>query len=154
MKKLVLAVLLGAASLSACETISPEERERRAQLRVQAYEESVRARFVGRPADELVLTLGPPSSTFTLSDGREVLQYDDRRSETTGGETWTSWQSVTRERVVVDANGVRRVVRERDSIPVAQTSPVRTYQFQCTRRFVIARDKTVESFRWGGNACF
>jgi hypothetical protein len=144
--------LSGVLALSACAT--PAEREARRQARIQAFEQSVRDQFVGKPVDHLVLTLGPPSSTFTLSDGREVLQYDQGRTVTEGGESYTTFETYVRQRVVRDANGVQRVVEDRETVPVTSRSPVRTYHLRCVRRFVADKAKIVESFRWEGNACF
>lgn len=151
------AALALAATMSVivgCETLSPEERQARYQAQVDAYEQSVRERFVGKPSDELVLTLGPPSSTFKLSDGRDVFQYDMQRTTTSGGESYTSYQTVTRERRVRDANGTVRVIEEQETVPVTNVSPIRTHHAACTRRFVVGADRRVESFRWEGNACF
>jgi hypothetical protein len=149
-----LLALVGLTLVAACETLSPEERERRWQMRVQAYEQTMRDRHVGKSVDELVLALGPPASTFRLSDGREVLQYEFARTTTTGGESYTSWQTLTRERRVRDANGVERVVEERETVPVQNVSPIRTSHARCVRRFVADKAGLVESFRWEGNACF
>jgi hypothetical protein len=102
----------------------------------------------------LVLTLGPPSSTFKLSDGRDVFQYDMQRTTTSGGESYTSYQTVTRERRVRDANGTVRVIEEQETVPVTNVSPIRTFHASCTRRFVVGANRQIESFRWEGNSCF
>lgn len=132
---------------SACETIPYEDR-------VKAYEDSMTARFVGQSADVLVLTYGPPSSSYKLTDGREVLQFEFQTSSTVGGESYTSLENVTRSRVITDRDGTSRTVQETRTIPIVNTSPIRTINRDCKRRFVVGLDKKVERFNWEGNSCF
>lgn len=139
-------VLVGAAA-AGCETIPHTER-------VAAYEQMMRDRFVGQSADTLVIQLGPPHSTYTLSDGREVFQYAREERVTGGGDSYTSYETATRTREFRDADGTVRQVEERQSIPVTRTNPVYTRVLSCTRRFVIDQNDTVEAFSWDGNACF
>jgi hypothetical protein len=148
MKRLLTALTLTTLALTAaCETVPYEER-------VKAYEDSVAARFMGKSVDELILAFGPPNSSYKLSDGRDVLQYEVDRTFTTGGGSYTSYQTATRTRQIRDNDGTVRNVEERQSIPVQNVEPIRTINQICTRRFVIAADKRVEDFRWQGNSCF
>ena len=87
MKRLLTALTLSALALTAaCETVPYDER-------VKAYEDSVALRFVGKSVDELILAFGPPNSSYKLSDGRDVLQYEVDRTYTTGGGSYTSYQT-------------------------------------------------------------
>lgn len=148
MKRLLLAFALSVSTLTgACETVPYEDR-------VKAFEDSVTARFVGKSVDELILAYGPPNSSYKLSDGRDVLQYEIDRTYTTGGGSYTSYQTATRTRQVRDNDGAVRNVEERQSVPVQNIEPIRTYNQVCTRRFVVTQDKRVEAFRWQGNSCF
>lgn len=148
MKRLLTALALAALSFTAaCETVPYEER-------VRAFEDSVAMRFVGKSVDELILALGPPNSSYKLSDGRDVLQYEIDRTYTTGGGSYTSYQTATRTRQVRDNDGTVRNVEERQTIPVQNVEPIRTINQACTRRFVVSQDKRVETFRWEGNSCF
>jgi hypothetical protein len=148
MKRLLIALTLSALTFTAaCETIPYEER-------VKAYEDSVSMRFIGKSVDELILAFGPPNSSYKLSDGRDVLQYEVDRTYTTGGGSYTSYQTATRTRQVRDNDGTIKNVEERQSIPVQTVEPIRTINQACTRRFVVAADKRVEAFRWEGNSCF
>lgn len=148
MKRLLLAFALSVLTLTGgCETVPYEDR-------VKAFEDSVTARFVGRSVDELILAFGPPNSSYKLSDGRDVLQYEIDRTYTTGGGSYTSYQTATRTRQVRDNDGTVRNVEERQSVPVQNIEPIRTYNQFCTRRFVVTQDKRVEAFRWQGNSCF
>ncbi|MEN9855795.1 MAG: hypothetical protein RLZZ157_921 [Pseudomonadota bacterium] len=139
--------LLASLLLTACETIPYEER-------VKAYEDGIAARFIGKSSDDLVLALGPPQSTYKLSDGREVLQYTNNLTFQSGGGSYTRYETVTRTRQVRDASGVTREVAESQQIPVQQIDPIQTTVRTCTRRFVITSDKRVADFKWEGNACF
>jgi hypothetical protein len=141
--------LLGPALglVAGCETIPYEER-------VAAYENTMRARFVGQSADQLILALGPPQSSYKLSDGRDVLQYELDRTFTTGGGSYTSYQTLTRTREIKDSNGQVRTVQDRETVPVQNVEPIRTINQVCQRRFVVGADKMVQDFRWQGNACF
>jgi hypothetical protein len=148
MKRTLFAFALSALALTAaCETVPYEER-------VKAFEDSVTARFVGRSVDELILAFGPPQSSYKLSDGRDVLQYENDKTFTTGGGSYTSYETVTRNRQIREADGTVRTVQDRQSIPVTNTSPIQTINQVCTRRFVVSQDKRVETFRWQGNSCF
>lgn len=148
MKRLILSLGLSAlAFVSACETVPYAER-------VALFEQSVNARFVGRSVDELILALGPPQSSFKLSDGRDVLQYEVDRTITTGGGSYTSFQTVNRDRRVREADGSVRVIQDRQTIPVQNNQPITTFNQVCKRRFVVGVDKKVERFSWEGNACF
>ena len=148
MKPMKIMLACGLLALTAaCETIPFEER-------AKAYEDQMAQRFVGKSADELVLAFGPPQSSYKLTDGRDVLQYEQKRTNTQGGESYTSFREVTRFRTETDAAGNVRTVQYNESVPVTNSSPVYTVNQNCIRRFVVANDKKVESFRWEGNACF
>lgn len=148
MKRFLTALILPIlAFTAACETVPYEER-------VRAYEDSVTMRFVGKSVDELILAYGPPDSSYKLSDGRDVLQYESDRTLTSGGGSYTSYETATRVRQIRDNDGTVRNVEERQTIPVQNVEPIRTINQQCVRRFVVAQDKRVSEFRWQGNSCF
>ena len=141
-------VLTGLAlCLAGCETVPYPER-------AAAYEAGMTARFVGKSSDELVLAFGPPQSSYVLSDGRNVLQYEFDRSSTRGGDTYTTYQHVQRARTITDNAGNTRVVQVTETIPVTNATPIYTVNQTCIRRFVVGQNHIVESFRWQGNSCF
>jgi hypothetical protein len=148
MKRLLTILTFSALALTAaCETVPYGER-------VKAFEDGVTARFVGRSVDELILAFGPPNSSYKLSDGREVLQYESDRTFTAGGGSYTSYNTVTRTRRIRESDGTVRNVEEQQTVPVQNVEPIRTYNQVCTRRFVVTPEKRVEAFRWQGNSCF
>ncbi|MCU0882252.1 MAG: hypothetical protein MUF14_06250 [Hyphomonadaceae bacterium] len=140
-------VMAGLAGLAGCQTVPHAER-------VAAYETAMKTRFVGKSSDELVLTLGPPDSSFKLSDGREVFQYENRSEFIGGGETYTDWVTRTSYRTVRSSDGSRVRVPAHVSIPVVRTTPIYSRTNVCINRFVVDVNSTVEDFRWEGNACF
>lgn len=139
--------LAGVLGVAACETIPYEER-------VAAYESAVRQRFVGQSADTLVLALGPPDSTFTLSDGREMFQYSLDETRTRGGDSYTTYETSTRVREVRAPDGSVSQVEEKITVPVVRTNPIYTERRTCVRRFIIDQNDMVQDFAWEGNACF
>lgn len=144
---LVGVALAGVLGVAACETIPYEER-------VAAYEASVRQRFMGQSADTLVLALGPPERTFTLSDGREMFQYSLDETRTRGGDSYTTYETSTRVREVRAPDGSVSQVEEKITVPVVRTNPVYTERRTCIRRFIIDQNDVVQDFAWQGNACF
>lgn len=142
-----VSVLAALGFLGACQTIPYADR-------VAAYEAEIKTRFVGKAADELVLSMGPPDSTYKLSDGREVFQYESDREIVRGGDTYTDWVSHTRWRTVRNSDGSRSQVPATVNFPVVRTTPVYSEQRVCINRFVVDVNSTVEDFRWEGNACF
>lgn len=139
--------LFAVLALSACQTTSIAERR-------AAFELDMNTRFVGKSADALVLAFGPPHSSYTLTDGREVAQYREERSSTSGGDSYTSYDTVSRSREIIGPNGARRVVTDLQQVPVTSITPIQTRFELCVRRFVISKEKVVEAFAWEGNSCF
>lgn len=144
---LLASIAISIFALSGCETIPYPER-------VATYEGEMRARFVGKSADELVLAFGPPHSSYTLSDGRDVLQYTKERTTTSGGDSYTSYDTAYRTREVRDKDGTVRTISESYQVPRTNISPVYTNHERCVRRFVVTKEKIVEAFAWEGNSCF
>ena len=121
MSRLVIAVVAGAL-LAACAT---EEHYNR-----------MLAGWVGRPLDDLMIQWGPPDKTATLSRGGKVIEYDRRRTVTTGG--YTRYEPV-------------RTDDETIWIPVEV--PGRERHLRCATRFVISPADIIESWSHDGNDC-
>lgn len=150
MKKLYFGLLglLAFGALGACETIPYEER-------VAAFEGKMRADFVGKSVDNLILAFGPPQSSFTLSDGKEMFQYSMEQSYTGGGDTYMAYESViTGYTTYTRPNGTTKQIPIYTQVPVTRVNPVYTVHKKCVKRFVVGQDKLVQEFRWEGNSCF
>jgi hypothetical protein len=132
-----LALILGA-----CQTVPY-------QTKVDNFEAPIRAKYVGKSVDNVVLDMGPPNSNYTLSDGREVLQYSKKRMDRTsmGG-------------TIAIGTGFGGY-HNRGSVVMAWPffSPFYDNSYNerelvCVKRFLVDKDKKVTDFRWEGNACF
>ncbi len=144
MKKLLGGALLGlfAIGISACETIPY-------QTRLDNFEGPIKAKYIGQSVDNVVLDMGPPSSSYTLSDGREIIQYSSRRTDrSSAGGTIALGTSFGH-------------YYNRGSVLMAwpMFSPYYNDGYSerelvCIKRFMVNKDKKVEDFRWEGNSCF
>ena len=125
--------------------------------------------WIGANTDKLVLKWGLPTRTYTLSDGRKVLEYYEERAQQTfsgmsvgktaptpsgytttgtitqqpssgGGQTTYSYQAKT----TVDQG-----VQFNNSVsPTYETS-----QVSCTTTFVADKNNTIVDWRYRGNDC-
>lgn len=144
----ISALVLMGALLGACETVPYPER-------VAAYETKVKAEFVGKSVDALLLAKGPPESSYTLTDGRDVIQYLKERSYTTGGGTYTDYHTeVIGYKTFTRDNGTTKQIPITRQVPYLRTDPLVTHHEKCAQRFVISKAKIVEDFKWEGNSCF
>ncbi len=150
MKKLGLFIvsIFALGALSACETVPYEER-------VAAFEGKMRADFVGKSVDSVIMAFGPPQSSFTLSDGKDMIQYSVEQSYTGGGDTYMSYESVvTGYTTYTRPNGTTKQIPIYTQVPVTRVNPVYTVHKKCVKRFIVGADKIVQDFRWEGNSCF
>lgn len=153
MRKITKMFLLGgisisaAIALSACQTIPYPER-------LAAFESQMKEKYIGKSIDSLILAFGPPNSSYTLSDGRDMVQYSEERTITSGGDAYTSYETASRVRVVRDKNGNPQRIVETFQVPTTNISPVYTSHQKCVKRFIVSKEKIVEGFAWEGNSCF
>ena len=140
-------VFLGAI-LGACETVPYPER-------LANYEAKMRAEYVGKSVDALLLSMGPPESSFTLTDGRDVIQYVKERNYTTGGGTYTDYHTeIIGYKTFKRDDGTTKQIPITRQIPYLRTDPLVDHHEKCAQRFVISKAKTIEDFKWEGNSCF
>lgn len=129
-------------ALCACETVPNS-------TKIANYEKMMVDSYVGKSVDNVVINLGPPNSNYTLSDGREVLQY---RSVKTDHYSYGSSFSL--------GSGWGNY-HNRGSVLLAwplfgpyYDNNFNTREYVCVRRFLITKEKKVEDFKWEGNSCF
>lgn len=97
------------------------------------YESSL-AQWVGKPLDELVLAWGPPQGSYTLRDGRQVIEY--RQQQIVRRPGWG--------RSMLGAPRVFYLLDEMED----------EYSLrQCSTRFIIDAAGNVEKWAWDGNNC-
>lgn len=108
--------------------------------------------WVGSDADQLVMQWGPPQSSYTMSNGTKVLQFSSARQFQTGGVT--TYQPVTtyNNGNVYSPYGMGNYSGTSTSY-VPTTSPVQTWNMQCTTRFEVGTDNKIKSYSYEGNDC-
>ncbi len=111
--------------------------------------EKILESWIGANADRLIQAWGPPESAYELSDGSKVLQWNSRRTITTGG--YASYQPVTT--YTSGSYSGAGSYSGTSTTYVPTTTPVQTYDMQCVTRFTVSRDNIVKSWRWQGNDC-
>ena len=96
--------------------------------------ESALAQWVGKPLDELVLAWGPPQGSYTLRDGRQVIEY--RQQQIVRRPGWG--------RTMLGSPHVFYLLDEMDD----------EYSLrQCSTRFIIDVHGNIEQWAWDGNDC-
>lgn len=139
---------LSLIALTACETVPYADR-------VAAYEAKMNSDFVGKSVDNLIFALGPPQSSYPLTDGRDVIQYSFEESETRGGGTHMDYETIViGYRTHTRQDGSTKQVPITKQIPYMRTDPVYTVHKNCIKRFTVTKEKLVEGFKWEGNSCF
>lgn len=139
-KALFIAVsALVAFGLSACETVPNAEK-------AKMYDSAMRAKFIGKSFDEVVLTFGPPSSNYQMNDGRIMYQYSLSQTSlySPGGTIHYGGYYGSRHSAFGLGFG----------FPFGFSNGVNEYKRDCTRRFIVNNAKIVEDFKFEGNACF
>ena len=131
-----ITVLVLALLLAGCVSLA----ERRQQF-TQAMDS-----WVGRSADELISSRGPPTNSASLSTGGRVLEYARSALVTSGGGTYTTVVPVF---VPNPAGGGRYV-----GVPSQQAVPVVTSEMNCRILFRVSPANRVESWSAEGNACY
>jgi hypothetical protein len=124
-----LAVLL---LLSGCAIA---QRQQAREAHVQRMNE-----LVGQSVDELVKYVGPPNSTFALSEGGSVFEYVRTRQVTRGGGSMTTMAPAL--------VGNRWV-----NVPQQHAFPVASDTRDCRMLVVVTAARTVESWKQQGRGC-
>ena len=92
------------------------------------------ARWGGQPLDDLVLACGPPQSSYTLRDGRQVVEYQRQ-------------QLVRRPGLGRSMLNTSRVFYLLDEMEDDYTL------LQCRTRFTVDAQGIIQNWTWDGNAC-
>ncbi len=147
---------ISALSITACQTVNTSDR-------AIAFQKITTERFVGKSVDGVFLAFGPPQSRAQLSDGREVLQFEDFGKGNNGIDPSVTVAVATE--VAAGPSGYRQfrtgqmgmgqaavalptgLFDKRQSFAIAQ-QPI------CIRRFVVTSEKIVESFNYQGKGCY
>lgn len=111
------------------------------QIRREAYAEKMQL-WVGKSADDLIVSLGPPTRAADLSTGGRVLEYSDDRTTVSGGGTQTVY---TRTYVPSSNTWV--------TIPQQQATPVTTQRRICRTLVQVSPANVITSVTAEGNGC-
>ncbi len=141
MKKttILIAALMPLIGLAACETVPNAEK-------AQMYENAMRAKFLGKSFDEVVLTYGPPNSEYALNDGRKMYQYSNSKTSTYSPGGTIQYGGVYGSRYSSYGFGI--------GFPFSFPYGTSEYTQACTKRFIVNNAKMVEDFKFEGNSCF
>jgi len=90
------------------------------------------ARWGGKPLDDLVLAWGPPQSSYTLRDGRQVVEYQRQQLVRLPGRSMLN---------------TSRVFYLLDEMEDDYTL------LQCRTRFTVDAQGIIQNWTWDGNAC-
>jgi hypothetical protein len=101
--------------------------------------------YVGRSADELILSRGVPTASVALSTGAKVLEYSTSRTSISGGTSYATYTPV----FVPNASGGGTWI----SVPSHQSSPIHTSERSCKLTFQVSSDNTVLNWKAEGNDC-
>lgn len=99
--------------------------------------------WVGKPLDELVQAKGPPTASFTLTDGKRVIEYLRKETVVSGGEPMTMMSPV------FVPNGGGWVY-----VPQPLYFPSRSMTLACKLLFTVSKDNLIESWKAEGNDCY
>jgi hypothetical protein len=134
----LLAVATLSATISACAT--------------EAGYQRILDSWKGESVDNLVMTWGPPQSSFKLSDGGQVLQYSDQRNVTLGGYTTYQPQTTYNSGNVYGYGGSANYSGTSTTyVPV--TTPATNMHLSCVTRFNVTPAGKISSWSYEGNNC-
>lgn len=108
----------------------------------QKYEAKLEP-LIGMPVDDLVLKWGPPQSSFTMGDGRTVIEYSKSELVASGGGTSFGIGGGSRGPSI--------------GTGVSTSFPVRGGSYgegrHCKTRFIVSKERVVQAWSWEGNHC-
>ena len=99
--------------------------------------------WVGKSLDDLVQAKGPPTSSFTLSNGKRVVEFLRKDTMITGGDGMTMMTPV------FVPNGGGWVY-----VPQQTYFPARSMTMLCKTLFTVSTENVIESWKAEGNDCY
>ena len=114
--------------------------------------EAILDSYVGANVDELIVNWGPPDKEAALSNGDRILEYRDEHTGTSGGGSYTVYETQNQTGTVYTPSGplpYSSSVR----FPVTHTMPVFTSHVFCVTRFKVSKTGIVLSYTYKGNDC-
>lgn len=96
--------------------------------------------WIGSNVDDLILKLGPPTSTAYLSDGKRVLQWARSQTSVSGGGSVPVTAPVL-------VNGNWGQTTQQRSMPVSSST------IECTLNVAVSQKNIIQSWTADGNGC-
>lgn len=136
MKKILMTTLL----VSGCTTT--------------ANYEAALQHWVGRPLDDLVLTWGPPQGSYTLQDGRKVIEYLRQSVIYSPGFTWHRPHTIYQQGQTHNADGSPAgEYHSSSTIFLPEEMPGSSRYLECRTRFTVSPQGDIQQWGWEGNGC-
>jgi hypothetical protein len=110
----------------------------------EAYHEQIRT-WVGKHADVLARTWGPPDKSWKFADGATLMQYDRAQRRIVPGLSYPDNDYV----YVRGSDG--RLYRQ--AVTRWRREPDRLVLDTCTTKFTIGPDSLIKAFEFSGNDC-
>jgi len=114
--------------------------------------EAILQSWVGSHVDQLVMAWGPPQGSFTLSDGRTIIEYSDARTFVGGGQTYTLPETTYSSGSVYGA-GNYGTYSGTTTTYTTHTTPTYSINLLCKTRLTISNKGIIESWAHQGNDC-
>lgn len=134
MFRLLAFSIISIVTLSGCATRPTQE----------AFDQQAQ-QWIGKNADGLVIQKGPPTSTFTLSNGNRVFQYERSEYVVIGGDTYSM---PTTTYIPGGPLGGSRVQGQ-----TILEDPVLSLNLNCSVRYIIDTSNTIIAWSKDGNNC-
>ncbi|RFC31101.1 MAG: hypothetical protein DID91_2727704414 [Candidatus Nitrotoga sp. MKT] len=112
--------------------------------------------WVGWKVDSLVLSWGPPRSSYPLSDGGRILEFSNQRNVQIGGYTTTVPQTTYNSgtaNVYGTGGSAYGTYSGTSTTYIQQTTPVQNIAMQCITRFTVNAQGIITKWNWQGNDC-
>jgi len=104
--------------------------------------------WIGQTGDDLILSWGIPSQTYTLSDGRKIIRYEERRKETIqGGTIYMPTTKTYSGYAGMQSYTVTSYETEKIKYPDTHL------ELECITEFVVSKEGIVVDWRFKGNDC-
>ena len=113
--------------------------------------------WVGGHVDRLVMSWGPPQSSYQLSDGGQILEYHRSRTIPIGGYTYsvpqTTYHSGTASLYGSGGGTAYGTYSGTSTTYVQRQTPVTNVPMQCTTRFEVESTGYIRKWTWRGSDC-
>jgi hypothetical protein len=104
--------------------------------------------FIGQSEDSLIASWGVPDKQYNMSDGKKAIEYVEKSTVRTGGDTYTESRTTYHSGTIGD-----KTYSGTSTQYVTEKTPVERYKLYCKTSFIIDKSGRVESWHHEGNDC-